>query len=107
MRSGDGRSGGDQLEHGGAGHDVDGVEEGVDDVLGWARTGLIFTRNQEGTQLGGVTQPGQTEQGIPYHVVSCWVLVGGAGLGWEGNRATAWAKLQQAVRKHPGGTWCA
>jgi len=28
------------------------------------------------TQLGGLTQPGQTEQGIPYHVPSCWVLVG-------------------------------
>jgi len=40
-------------------------------VLGFARTGLIFTRIQEGTQ------PGQTEQGIPYHVPSCRVLAGG------------------------------
>jgi len=46
-------------------------------VLGSARTGLIFTRIQEGTQPGGLTQPGQTEQGIPYHVPSCWVPVGG------------------------------
>jgi len=44
------------------------------------RTGLIFTRIQEGAQPGGLTQPqpGQTEQGIPYHVPSCWVLVGRA-----------------------------
>jgi len=46
-------------------------------VLGSARTGLIFTRSQEGTQPGRLTQPGQTEQGIPYHVLPCWVLVGG------------------------------
>ena len=47
-------------------------------VVGLARTGLIFTRTQEGTQLGRLTQPGQTEQGIPYHVPSCWVPVGGS-----------------------------
>ena len=47
-------------------------------VLGLARTGLIFTRIQQGTQPGGLTQPGQTEPGIPYHVPSCWVPVGGA-----------------------------
>jgi len=46
-------------------------------VLGSARTGLIFTRIQEGAEPGGLTQPGQTEQGIPYHVPSCWVPVGG------------------------------
>jgi len=50
----------------------------VDNVLDSARTGLIFTRIQEGTQLGGLTQPGQTEPGIPYHVLSCWVPVGGS-----------------------------
>jgi len=51
-------------------------------VLGSARTGLIFTRNQEGAQPGGLAQPkpGQTEPGIPYHVPSCWVSVGGAAL---------------------------
>jgi len=51
----------------------------VDNILGSARTGLIFTRNQEGAQPGGLTQPqpGQTEPGIPYHVPSRWVLVGG------------------------------
>jgi len=40
----------------------------VDNVLGLARTGLIFTRIQEGAQSGGLTQPqpGQTEVGIPY-----------------------------------------
>ena len=47
-------------------------------VLGSARTGLIFTRIQEGAQPGGLTPPGQTEPGIPYHVPSCWVPVGGA-----------------------------
>ena len=43
-----------------------------------ARTGLIFTRIQEGAQPGGLAQPqpGQTEPGIPYHVPSCWVPVG-------------------------------
>jgi len=45
-------------------------------VLGSARTGLNFTGIQEGAQPGGKTPPGQTEQGIPYHVPSCWVLVG-------------------------------
>jgi len=53
-------------------------------VLGLARTGLIFTRNQEGTQLGGLTKPGQTEQGIRYHVPSCWVLAGGGS--WAAGR---------------------
>jgi len=47
-------------------------------VLGLARTGLIFTRIQEGAQPGGLTPPGQTEPGIPYHVLSRWVPVGGA-----------------------------
>jgi len=38
----------------------------VDNILVSARTGLIFTRIQEGAQLGGLTQPqpGQTEPGI-------------------------------------------
>jgi len=50
-------------------------------VLGSARTGLIFTRIQEGAQPGGLTQPqpGQTEPGIPYHVPSCWVPGGRGG----------------------------
>jgi len=48
--------------------------------VGSARTGLIFTRIQEGPQPGGLTQPqpGQTEPGIPYHVLSRWVPVGEA-----------------------------
>ena len=52
-----------------------------DNVLGSARRGLIFTGIQEGTQLSGLTPPGQTEQGIPYHVPSCRVPVGVAGRG--------------------------
>ena len=47
-------------------------------VLGSATTGLIFTQSQEGTQPGGLTLPGQSEQGIPYRVLSCWVLIGGS-----------------------------
>jgi len=47
-------------------------------ALGSARTGLIFTRIQEGAQPGGLIPPGQTEQVIPYHVPSCWVPVGGS-----------------------------
>jgi len=41
-------------------------------------TGLIFTRRQEGAQPGGLTPPGHTEPGIPYHVPSRWVPVGGS-----------------------------
>jgi len=50
-------------------------------VLGSARTGLIFTRIQEGAQPGGLTQPppGQTEPDIPYHVPSRWVPGGRGG----------------------------
>jgi len=47
-------------------------------VLGSARTGLIFTGIQEGTQPGGLTPPGKTEQFFPYHVPSCWVPVVGS-----------------------------
>ena len=36
---------------------------------------------KEGTQPGGLTPSGQTEQGIPYHVPPCWVPVGGSGAG--------------------------
>jgi len=49
----------------------------VDNVLCLARTGLIFTSIQEGAQQGWLTPPGQAEPGIPYHVPSCWVLMGG------------------------------
>jgi len=48
-------------------------------VLGSARTGLIFTGIQEGTQPGELTPPDQIEPGIPYHVPSCWVPVGRSG----------------------------
>jgi len=47
----------------------------VDNVLSSDRTGLICTGILEGAQPGGLTSPGQTEQGIPYHLLSCWVLV--------------------------------
>ena len=48
-------------------------------VLGLARTGLIFTRNQEGTQPGGLTHPGQTEQGTRHRLPPCWVRGAGRG----------------------------
>jgi len=51
-------------------------------VLGSARTGLIFTRIQEGTQPRRLTQTGQTKQDIPYRGPSCWVPVGELG-GWK------------------------
>jgi len=47
------------------------------DILGSDRTGLVFTRSQEGTQPGGLTQADQTEQGILYQVPSCFVPVEG------------------------------
>jgi len=50
-------------------------------VLGSARTGLIFTRSQEGTKPCGLTQTGQTKQGIRYHVLSYWILGGVTGWG--------------------------
>ena len=50
----------------------------MDNVLGLARRVLIFTGIQEGAQPGGLTPSGQTEQGIPYHVLSCWVPVRGS-----------------------------
>ena len=52
--------------------------ESLPSVLGLARTGLIFTGLQEEAQPGGLTQPGQTEPSIPYHVLSFWVPVGGS-----------------------------
>jgi len=77
----------------GQGFDQPGVVENVTaHVWGvgtrWSIRSLpIFTRIQEGTQLGELTQLGQTEQGIPYHVLPCWVLVWGE-LG-GGNSLTA------------------
>jgi len=64
--------------------------------------GLIFTRIQEGTQPGGLTQPGQTEQGIPYHVPSCWFPVGG----WLGGGNSLTARERVAVvRSGRAGLW--
>ena len=47
---------------------------------------MIFTRSQEGTQPGRLTQTGQTKQSIGGHVPSCWVL--GAGGGREVGRGS-------------------
>jgi len=71
-------------------------------VLGSAKTGLIFTRIQEGTQPGELTQPGQTEQGIPYHVPSSWVPVGGSG---EAGNSLAAREDTAAVRSGRAAVW--
>jgi len=74
-------------------------------VLGLARTGLIFTRIQEGAQPGGLTQPqpGQTELGIPYHVPSFWVLMRGAGW-WDLSRGLG-ARGAGPVRSGKAALW--
>jgi len=43
----------------------------VDNVLGLARTGLIFTRIQEGTQPGGLTQTHLAKQSRVFHTMYC------------------------------------
>ena len=63
-----------------------------------ARTGLIFTRSQEGTQPGRLTQPGQTEQGIPHHVPSRWVLAGGT---WAAGSQSRLGSTRQRVVRVP------
>ena len=50
------------MENGGPGHDVDGIQQGVDNVLGSAEIGLILTRSQGGTQTIWLTQTGQTNR---------------------------------------------
>jgi len=74
-------------------------------VLGSARTGLIFTRIQEGAQPGGLTQPqpGQTEPGIPYHVPSRWVLEGG---GRRGRNSLAAREHAAPVLSGRAGLFC-
>jgi len=84
------------MENGGPGHDRDGIEEGVDNVLCSSRAGLIFTRSQEGTQPDRLTRTGQTILGIRYHVLSCWVPSGELA---RGKLITAWEHSgYQAVR---------
>jgi len=50
-----------------------------------------FHQNPGSGTAGGLTQPqpGQTEPGIPYHVPSCWVRVGGRGGQSGGNSLAA------------------
>jgi len=43
----------------------------------WPGQGKFSPDSRKGAQLGRLTPPGQTEQGIPYHVPSCWIPVGG------------------------------
>jgi len=42
------KSGGNELENGGPVNDLDGIEQGVDNVLGSARVGLLFHRKPGG-----------------------------------------------------------
>jgi len=73
-------------------------------VLGLARTGLIFTRIQQGAQPGRLTQPqpGQTELGIPYSVPSCWVGGGGG----AGERELTARQCVAAVQSERAGLFC-
>ena len=67
-------------------------------VLGSSRTGLIFTGLQEGAQPGGLTPPGQTEPGIPHHMPSRWVPVGGSQVaGTQSRVGSAQRRLWRAV----------
>ena len=66
-------------------------------VLGLARTGLIFTRSQERTQLGWLTENGQIKQGVRYHVPPCWVPAGEL-IRTEVNRA--WGAVRVALCIH-------
>jgi len=80
-------------------------------VLGLARTGLIFTRIQEGAQPGGLTQPqpGQTEPGIPHHVPSRWVPGGGGGTAGTHSwlrRARRWCGLGERLSLSLGRAVC-
>jgi len=52
------------------------AETSFENVLDSAKTGLNFTRSQDQIQLDGLTQIGQTKQGIRYHVPPCCVPVG-------------------------------
>jgi len=93
MISGDRGSGVDQLDNGGPGHDVHGMEEGVDNVLVLSRTGLIFTGLQEGVQPGGLTQPQPAKQSRVFHTcASCWVPVGGS---WAGGTHSRHGSVQR------------
>ena len=38
-------------------------------------------KRSQGTQPGRLSQTGQIKWGIQYHMLSCWVLVGGSGWG--------------------------
>jgi len=71
----------------------------VDNILGLARTGLIFTGIQEGAQPGGLTQPGQTEKVIPYHVPSWRVPVGGS------SAAGSHSRLRSVWHRSGPGEW--
>ena len=61
-------------------------------LVSWVRPGQgLFSPGARGVTAGWLTHAGQTEQGIPYRVPSCWVLV------WElpGGKAVA-------AQKHVG-----
>ena len=51
----------------------------------------------------GLTPPGQTEPGIPYHVTSRWVPVGGERRG--GNALAAWAGAAPVRFRESGCSW--
>ena len=57
------------------------VPPGLHHCPGFGQDRVNFHQNPGGDRL---TQPGQTEQGIPHHVLSCWVLAGGS---WAAGRS--------------------
>jgi len=80
MISGDRSIGRDQLDNGGPGQDVDGMEYGVDNVLVSARRVLIFTGIQEGNPGRGTA--GQADPTWPNRAgysIPCAVILGSGG----------------------------
>ena len=71
-------------------------------VLGLARTGLIFTRIQEGAQPGGLTQPHLAKQSRVFHTV-CLVLGSGGG---ERGSWNSLAAREHGRRSCPGEQLC-
>jgi len=101
MISGDRSIGRDQLDNGGPGQDVDGMEYGVDNVLVSARRVLIFTGIQEGNPGRGTA--GRADPIWPNRAgcfILCALMLGsGEGEQGGGNTLAAW---EEGHRSRPG-----
>jgi len=69
----------------------------VDNVLGLARTGLIFTGLQEGAQPGGAGWPHLVKQSPVFHTM-CRHAGFRWGGGHGGNSLAAWGAQRQSCR---------